>query len=348
MPYRRHRLLRLAPAAALFLLTLAAAPASAELRDVDVLFAPEVPIWREPVTAEVRGESECAVYVEDVFVGFAFEIGPLIRFDLAESCTLPPPVFFPFAASVELGRLEPGEYAVQVRRQDDESVVAESELTVYQVADVEIEPPAAPPSDAAPFTFTVTAYDSSCLSPEVTVVTDDAIVVHYPPDCAILPPGPTILETELEVGPLAAGDYEIRVFRDELGGLRLAKRTVRVYDAELCVPSSTVLCLNDDRFRVAVTWKGFAGGSGSGMTVPLRDDTGAFWFFHPANLELTIKVLDGCPVNGHFWVFVASGSTIEYDIEVTDTLARQTRRYGNGLGEVPRLIADTAAFATCP
>ena len=42
-----------------------------------------------------------------------------------------------------------------------------------------------------------------------------------------------------------------------------------------CVPSSTVLCLNGGRFRVAVDWDVKAQNqSGAGRAVPLTSDTG--------------------------------------------------------------------------
>ncbi len=59
-------------------------------------------------------------------------------------------------------------------------------------------------------------------------------------------------------------------------------------------------------------------------------------------------MLDACGVNGRFWVFVSSGSTVEYEVVVTDTATGQQRTYDNDLGEIPELIADTSAFATCP
>ena len=45
------------------------------------------------------------------------------------------------------------------------------------------------------------------------------------------------------------------------------------------------------------------GTSGRGAAVPLTGDTGYFWFFNSANVELIVKVLDGRTVNGQFWVF---------------------------------------------
>jgi hypothetical protein len=174
------------------------------------------------------------------------------------------------------------------------------------------------------------------------------ITIFFPDGCPFLPAGGGIQTFDVVVGPLAAGDYEIRVFRQTFGPvLALAKATVHVFDHELCLPESDVLCLNQDRFAVRVQWRDFQGGSGVGQAVPFRDDTGLFWFFHPENVELTVKVLEGCPVNGFFWVFVASGSTVEYEVRVTDTTRDETAIYRNALGQVPLLIPDTAAFA-CP
>ena len=41
---------------------------------------------------------------------------------------------------------------------------------------------------------------------------------------------------------------------------------------------------------------------------------GYFWFFDPDNVEVTIKVLDGRPVNGHVWVFITGMSNLGYTI----------------------------------
>ena len=64
-----------------------------------------------------------------------------------------------------------------------------------------------------------------------------------------------------------------------------------------------------DHFRIAVTWETPQGGSGTGVPVPLSQDTVAFWFFRPGNVELIVKVLDGRPVNGYFWVSAAPSPT---------------------------------------
>ncbi len=115
-----------------------------------------------------------------------------------------------------------------------------------------------------------------------------------------------------------------------------------------CFPSPTALCLNDDRFQVEVEWRDFFGQAGTGVGIELTDDTGTFWFFSPANVELVIKVLDGCfdPFNT-FWVFAGGLTDVEVDVTVTDTLTGEVRTYGNTLGTAFTPIQDLAAFATC-
>ena len=79
------------------------------------------------------------------------------------------------------------------------------------------------------------------------------------------------------------------------------------------------------------------------MAVPLTSDTGYFWFFSPANIELVVKVLDGRAVNGSFWVFYAGLTDLETTITVTDTLSGASRSYVNPPGSAVSR-ADTSAF----
>lgn len=119
----------------------------------------------------------------------------------------------------------------------------------------------------------------------------------------------------------------------------------------VCVPDDTTLCLRGGRFRVRVSWQDFEGGTGPGHVVPTvggTGDSGLLWFFDPDNWELLVKVLDGCPVNGRFWVFAAATTNVEYTLEVADSMTGATQTYRNPLGERSRAITDTAAFATCP
>jgi hypothetical protein len=298
----------------------------------------------------LSGESECLVSVGavEVQVPLDFPSQPTpILVELAETCSFVPPQVRPFDLRTVLPHLAPGDYVLRVSRNGDD-VLAESLLTVYDRAHLLVEP-GEPVTDAEPLAFTVTGYSAGCIAAEPAEVDGAAIRALYPDECPVLPPAPFVNAFHYEVGPLSAGDYEIQAFRGFGDELSVTTRPLHVYSADGCVPSDTALCLRGDRFRVEVSWRDFQGGQGVGHALPLpeRDGTGLFWFFNPANVELTVKVLNGCPVNGHYWVFVASGSTVAYEITVTDTREDVSQTYGNELGETPSLIPDTGAFATC-
>ncbi|MEM7356057.1 MAG: SGNH/GDSL hydrolase family protein, partial [Acidobacteriota bacterium] len=77
-----------------------------------------------------------------------------------------------------------------------------------------------------------------------------------------------------------------------------------------CEEGDTVLCLNGGRFRLDTFWETVSGETGQGQAVPQTDDTGAFYWFSPDNIELVIKVLDGRAINQHFWVFFGALSEV--------------------------------------
>jgi len=119
-----------------------------------------------------------------------------------------------------------------------------------------------------------------------------------------------------------------------------------------CVPGGDTLCLNGGRFQVRVDWRDFDGDTGVGSVVPVTgdvavDDSGLFYFFFPQNWEMLVKVIDGCGFNGRFWVFAAATTSVEYTLEVTDTLTGFTQEYSNPLGTASAATADVEAFATC-
>lgn len=58
------------------------------------------------------------------------------------------------------------------------------------------------------------------------------------------------------------------------------------------------------------------GGITSATAVPLTEFSGYFTFFEPQNVELTIKILDGRPINGHYWVFIASMTDRPFELTV--------------------------------
>ncbi len=115
-----------------------------------------------------------------------------------------------------------------------------------------------------------------------------------------------------------------------------------------CLPVAagppTSLCLASGHFTVSVDFTDPRTGLvGHATAVPLTADTGAFWFFDAANLELMVKVLDGRPVNGRFWVFFGALSDVDYTITVTRPETGEVRTYHNPRGTLASR-ADTQAF----
>jgi ELWxxDGT repeat protein len=110
-----------------------------------------------------------------------------------------------------------------------------------------------------------------------------------------------------------------------------------------CHPGAATLCLDGGRFAASVRWQDFSGRQGAGMAVPLTADTGSFWFFSQANVELVVKLLDGRALNGKFWVFFGALSDVAYTVTVQDTLTGRVRTYTNPAGRFAS-VADTMAF----
>ncbi len=117
--------------------------------------------------------------------------------------------------------------------------------------------------------------------------------------------------------------------------------------AQTCTPGATTLCLLGNRFEVDAAWEDAAAASGAGYAVPKSDDWGYFWYTDPRYVDAAVRVIDGCGINGRFWVFATLLSDFEQTVEVTDTVAAVTTSYFNPLDIAPPAITDTAALATC-
>jgi hypothetical protein len=114
-----------------------------------------------------------------------------------------------------------------------------------------------------------------------------------------------------------------------------------------CQPNETRLCLGNGRFRVTAGWKGEAGSQGAAHARNLGRDSGWFWFFGPDNAEVLVKVLNGCAVNGAYWVFAAGLTTLEVDLRVEDLVGHQVWTYHAPGGGNFESVTDSEAFRTC-
>jgi hypothetical protein len=98
-----------------------------------------------------------------------------------------------------------------------------------------------------------------------------------------------------------------------------------------------------------MNWNDQHGGSGQGKTAPAgTDNSGILYFVNPADWQMLVKVLDGCAVNNHYWVFFAATTDQGFTLEVTDMSTATTVQYTNPLKQQADAVTDTTAFATCP
>ncbi len=116
-----------------------------------------------------------------------------------------------------------------------------------------------------------------------------------------------------------------------------------VPSAPSCSPTEEALCLSDGRYRVSGRWA-VGNDEAIARVVALSDDTGYFWFFDSANVEVVVKVLDGCRVNGHRWVFAAGLTDVQLELFVVDSATGRMKAWRNPGGRAFEPVADTAAF----
>jgi hypothetical protein len=156
--------------------------------------------------------------------------------------------------------------------------------------------------------------------------------------------------TSVGIDGLSPGvTYVFRVRATNASGDSAPSNTV-VFDALTsvdCVASPTIICLNNSEFRVQALYLTASGLSGEAHAVKLVSDSGYLWFFAESNIELVVKVLNGCTSNSHYWVFAGGLTDVRVLLTVTDTVGELSRSYGSPLGTAYQPLQDTSAFATC-
>ena len=128
---------------------------------------------------------------------------------------------------------------------------------------------------------------------------------------------------------LLAGDPEAPSARTPRG-----RREAAQSPGAPCVPGATALCLEGGRFRVETAWTTADGQTGSGQAHALSGDSGYFWFFDPGNVEMLVKVLNGCSIDAKHWVFAGGLTNVRVVLTVTDTLNGVVRTYTNPAGRL--------------
>lgn len=157
----------------------------------------------------------------------------------------------------------------------------------------------------------------------------------------------------LEICEIAApepGTWQVLVDRVQGAGLYQVTTTLFLQGPTgACWPDATTLCLGQGRFRAQVDWETAGGRTGSGRVVPVgSEDSGLFYFFDADNWEMLLKIVRGCGLNGHYWVFFAATTDVGFTVTVTDTERGVTRRWANPPGHPADPVTDTSALPTCP
>ena len=76
-------------------------------------------------------------------------------------------------------------------------------------------------------------------------------------------------------------------------------------------------CLHQGKFWVTVDYyDGYWREAKVLKTANLPSSAAIFWFFDPKNPELLVKVLNGCAINGHWWVYGSAATDRNYDVVV--------------------------------
>ncbi len=159
-------------------------------------------------------------------------------------------------------------------------------------------------------------------------------------------------EGQVRIDGLDAGapyTFRLRAERADVGSeySEQVSATTGAYRGACREGGEQFLCLRDGRFEVQVHWTSATRfddyGIGHSVPVEVSDESGLFWFFNPANIELVVKVLDGRAFNGNHWVFFGALSDVEYWITVRDIVAGVSRTYHNAQGQICGLN-DTKAF----
>ena len=111
---------------------------------------------------------------------------------------------------------------------------------------------------------------------------------------------------------------------------------------------SSAACLEGGRFEAMVEWhrsRPAADGGARQMVLPEAPNSALFSSSRTPDLPLLLNVLDGCNVNGHYWLYFATVADVELTVKIRDTQTGRTWAYFNPAGSVPTPVRDVEAFS---
>lgn len=97
--------------------------------------------------------------------------------------------------------------------------------------------------------------------------------------------------------------------------------------------------------RVSMCWESSKGAQDNALDYGLdAAESALLYFFERDNAEVLVKVLNGCEINGHHWVFVAPVTDLAFNLEIHDPETDLLWRHRNRHGMTARTRSDTTAF----
>ncbi|HEY6323436.1 MAG TPA: beta-propeller fold lactonase family protein [Thermoanaerobaculia bacterium] len=148
-----------------------------------------------------------------------------------------------------------------------------------------------------------------------------------------------------------ATSYTFRIRAQNAAGGATDATTVTLTTPALspvgCTPTANGQCLLGNRFLLEAIYQDSHGNAGLANVVQITTDTSYLWFFSSSNVEVVVKVLDGCALGGHFWVFAGGLTNVHVILRLTDTQTGAVRYYEVPFGPPFTPIQDTSAFGTC-
>jgi hypothetical protein len=143
-------------------------------------------------------------------------------------------------------------------------------------------------------------------------------------------------------------------FRVNLSKIEATGTATAAYDnlvfkrAGTCGTTPDRLCLNNDRFQVTASFEDYAGNGGAAKAQGMTGDTGYFWFFQPSNVEVVVKVINGCFLNSNYWIYAGGLTDVEVDLVVKDTRTGTLAPFHNDLGTPFQPVGNIGVLPVCP
>ncbi|MXZ39046.1 MAG: hypothetical protein F4Z19_12520 [Holophagales bacterium] len=110
-----------------------------------------------------------------------------------------------------------------------------------------------------------------------------------------------------------------------------------------CLPETASLVF-DGGFKVGMCYETAGGEVDEGKAgIWASSESGLLWFFNRDNAEVLVKVLDGCHLNGHHWVYVAPVTDLAFNLYVQGAGGSNWSHH-NRLGETAASRSDNFAF----